>query len=184
MLLNFSSMSSFFFWYPLVHSLTLPLRLCFRTSSLISAISVFCPDLSSRDISTTLSSHHYDRWMEIVWLRDPTSIPALHTKALAHFRQFGSVFNLLLGLDLLVVVSLFLSAFSFFNSTLVFASLYYSLFVKQVYAFVLRFMFTFSFRQKIIPFGGSSTTVHSFSVLQFSFLFPPVFKNLSVKFGG
>lgn len=55
--------------------------------------------------------------MEIVWLRDPNSITALHTKTFANFLRmmdslFGTVFIFCYGLDLLVVVSLFLSAFS------------------------------------------------------------------------
>jgi len=101
---NFSSICLCFFFLLIppwsIHSLCPPTPVSILHLSSLT-ISVVCPDLSSRDISTTLSSHHYDRWMEIVWLRDPTSIPALHTKP-AHFRRlmdslFGTVFNLLLG---------------------------------------------------------------------------------------
>ena len=88
----------------------------FSSTLTISVIS--CPGLPSRDISlTTSSSHHYDRWMEIVWLRDPNSITAPHYQTFANFLRsmdslFGTVFIFCYGLDLLVVVSLFLSDFS------------------------------------------------------------------------
>lgn len=108
---------------PLVHLLTsaLSLRLCYillvlSSSPTISVVSY--PGLPSRDISlTTSSSHHYDRWMEIVWLRDPNSTTALHYQTFANFLRlmdflFGTAFIFCYGLDLLVVVSLFLSEFS------------------------------------------------------------------------
>ena len=87
--------------------------------------------------------------MEIVWLRDPNSITELHTEPfqLSSIDGFGTVFIFCYRLDLLVVVSLFLSAFSLFYDvyTCVRLSLLPSLFVKQIYFFVLRFMFALFF---------------------------------------
>jgi len=94
--LNFSSIclcvffcNQGFFWIP-------PWSICSPLHALSDSVSYFwssltisvisCPGLPSRDISlTTSSSHHYDWWMEIVWLRDPNSITALHTKFLPTF---------------------------------------------------------------------------------------------------
>ena len=104
---------------PLVHLLTTErsLRLCSYFSSSLTIFVFSFPGLPSRDISLTSSSHHYDRWMEIVWLRDPNSTTALHYQTFANFLRlmdslFGTVFIFCYGLDLLVVVSLFLSEFS------------------------------------------------------------------------
>jgi len=138
--------------------------------------------------------------MEIEWLRDPNSITAHYiTKLSPNFLRlmdslFGTVFIFCYGLDLLVVVSLFLSEFSPFLFILccvyLFASLLPSLFVKQIllflffFGYVRAFFSSFLFRsfhclalatfvcQKIIPFGGLSTTVRSFCILQFLFFYP------------
>jgi len=69
-------------------------------------------------------------------------------------------------------------------------SLLPSLFIKQIYFFVLlRFMFAlfffvpfrFRFPSKLIPFGGSSTTVRSFCILEFYFLSTPSFSFQNFK---
>ena len=107
--LNFSSIclcvficNQGFFWIP-------PWSTCSPLHALSDSVSYFsssltisvlsCPDLPSCDISlTTSSSHHYDRWMEIVWLRDPNSITALLYQTFANSLRlmdslFGTVFN-------------------------------------------------------------------------------------------
>jgi len=116
--------------------------------------------------------------MEIVWLRDPTSI----TKSLAHFRRlmdspFGTVFNLLLGVG------------SFGCSIFIPLRL---LFLSMILYTCVRFSLLQSVRQTSLLFCSSihvhlffpsknnflwwvinvSTTVHSFFVLHFYFLYP------------
>jgi len=117
--------------------------------------------------------------MEIVWLRDPTSIPALHTKSLARLTDslFGTVFNILLGVGSFgcsIFIPLHLLLSSFYD--IVYCSfpfitwfVHQTIFLQFMFTFFLRSLSLASFlsfgdlvRQKIMSFGGSSTTVHSF----------------------
>jgi len=138
--------------------------------------------------------------MEIVWLRDPTSIPALRTKSLARLTDslFGTVFNILLGVGSFgcsIFIPLHLLLSSFYDIVHLCSFPFITWFVHQTN--FLQFMFTFflcslslasflSFgnlvRQKIMSFGGSSTTVHSFFVLQ-SYFLPPLHLSRNL-FGG
>jgi len=109
-----------FFGYPLgpfAHRCTLSPTLSYFSSSLTISLLLSWSLISRYIAITTSSSHHYDRWMEIVWLRDLNSITALHYQTFPNFLRlmdslFGTVFIFCYGLDLLVVVSLFLSEFS------------------------------------------------------------------------
>ena len=97
--LNFSSIclcvficNQGFFWIP-PWSICSPLHALSDSvyTILLVLLSPFfsCPGLPSRDISlTTSSTHHFDRWMEIVWLRDPNSITALH------YQKFCQLFSI------------------------------------------------------------------------------------------
>jgi len=142
--------------------------------------------------------------MEIVWLRDPNFKSSMtYTKSLGPLSLidgflFGIVFIFCYGLDLLVVVFLFLSAFSFFLSsiicTFVFVSLYYL--VCSSNKFILLFPFGFSIRFVLsfasLPVsttlvGHMSTTVRSFfffsscNLIFYPLHSPPFFKNISLK---
>jgi len=152
-----------FFGYPLgpfAHLCTLSPTLFHTSRPLISVFS--CPGLPSRDISlTTSSSHHYDRWMEIVWLRDPNSITALHYQSFANFLRlmdslFGTVHFLLRvgSFSCSIFIPLRILSLSLYSMMciLVFASLYYLVCSSNKFTFfVLRFFFSRSFFS-FVPF--------------------------------
>jgi hypothetical protein len=88
-----------YFGYPLGPFVHLSLRPCFIL--LVFSV-VSCPGLPSCDISLTTVTIMIG--VEIVWLRDPNSITALHTKLLPTFRLMDSLCGTVLifcyGLDL------------------------------------------------------------------------------------
>ena len=120
--------------------------------------------------------------MGIVWLRDPNLNASITYQTLGPLSSIDGFYiwycvHFCYRLDLLVIVSLFLSAFSFLFSLLFFYDMYTcvhlsllpSLFVKQIYScsfsihvyFPLRSLSStslpsFGNGQKIISFGGSS----------------------------
>ena len=157
--LNFSSIclclsaTKVFFGYPLgpfAHLCTLSTTL-FHTSTPLTTSVVSCPGLPSRDI---LQQHRPITIMICGWKSYGSGILTQLQNYIPNPSNFLRLMVLVLcsifcyGLDLLVVVSLFLSAFSslFYDVyTCVRLSLLPSLFVKQIYFFVLRFMFAFFF---------------------------------------